>query len=42
MIHAGVAVISLLLFVTLAGAFTAGEMELDFRTRNKLAVMHTG
>jgi hypothetical protein len=42
MIHAGVAVISLLVFLVAAGAFSAGEMELNFMTRNQLAIMHTG
>jgi hypothetical protein len=41
-IHAIVAVVSLTVFVVLAAAFTAGEMELDFRTKNQLAMMHTG
>ncbi len=39
---AAVAIAALIVFVLLAGLFVVGEMELDFTTRNQLALMHTG
>ncbi len=41
-IHFVVGVLSALCFTILACAFTVGEMELDFTTKNKIAMMHTG
>ncbi|GFH17405.1 uncharacterized protein HaLaN_14036, partial [Haematococcus lacustris] len=42
LIHAGVAVLALILFLVLASLFCMGEMELSFTTKNPLAIMHTG
>jgi hypothetical protein len=42
MIHVVIAVVSIVVFIGLAGLFSVGEMELDFTTRNRLAIMHTG
>jgi hypothetical protein len=42
LLHVVVAVLSLVVFVAMAALFAVGEMELDFTTTNRLAMMHTG
>ncbi len=41
LIHVVAAVCSLVLFLFLASMFCVGELELDFRSSNRLAMMHT-
>jgi hypothetical protein len=41
-VHVVVAIISVLVFLTMAGLFVVGDMELDFTSHNRLAMMHTG
>jgi hypothetical protein len=42
LIHVCVGVVSFIVFIAMAGTLTIGEMELEFTTRNPLAMMHTG